>query len=214
MSAGNETADRAGTDTAPSRPPTTASPSELTVRLGRELSPFAADDNGWTDLHYAAVLSADESARSLLLSGAAVDARLAADGLPLGGALRETLSACGLDWFSGWRRTGSTPLHVAVAAGAEGVVQVLLAGGADPDATDTRLVAPLYYAARGAGMRMAIALLLAGANAGARTDRDVTPLHRAGAVERGRGRRRCCCWAGPTRTRRQPTARRRCMWRH
>lgn len=82
-----------------------------------------------------AALSADESARSLLLAGAAVDARLAADGLPLGAELRETLSACGLDWFGGSRRTWSMPLHVAVAAGADEVVQIPAAHGTHrPDA--------------------------------------------------------------------------------
>lgn len=49
MTTGNETSNRARTAAATTRQPAIASPSELTVRLGRELSPFAADDNGWTD---------------------------------------------------------------------------------------------------------------------------------------------------------------------
>ena len=179
MTTGNETADRAGTGAATARQTTVASPAGLAVRLGRELSPFEVDDDGWTDLHYAAALSARESARSLLLAGPAVDARLAPDGRPLGAQLLETLSACGLGWLGGWRRTGCTPLHVAVAAGAEPVVRVLLDGGAEPDAEDTRSATPLHYAARAAGLPVAAALLSAGANAGARAAGGITPLHTA-----------------------------------
>ena len=179
MTAGNETWDRRRSRTATPRQPGSVSPAGLAVRLGRELSPLTADGDGWTDLHFAAALSAPASARWLLLAGAAVDARLGADGRPLGAALRERPSACGLGWFAGWRRTGCTPLHVAVAAGAEGVVRVLLAGGADPDAVDTRSATPLHYAARGAGLPVVAALLSAGADAKARADGNVTPLHTA-----------------------------------
>ena len=180
MTTGNETADRAGTGAATARQPTVASPAGLAVRLGRELSPFEVDDDGWTDLHYAAALSARESARSLLLPGPAVDARLAPDGRPLGAQLLETLSACGLGWLGGWRRTGCTPLHVAVAAGAEPVVRVLLDGGADPGTPRTRgRPRRCTTAARGAGLPVAAALLSAGANAGARAAGGITPLHTA-----------------------------------
>ena len=70
MTIGNETAGRARPGAAPARRPAIASPAGLAARLGRELSPFEADDNGWTDRHYAAALSAPESARSLLAAGA------------------------------------------------------------------------------------------------------------------------------------------------
>ena len=146
MTTGNETSGRGRSDAAPARQLAIASPAELAVRLGRELSPYEVDEDGWSDLHFAAALSAVDAAQRLLLAGAAVDARLAADGRPLGARLVETLSACGLGWLGGWRRTGCTPLHVAVAAGAESVVRILLAGGADPDAVDTRSATPLHYA--------------------------------------------------------------------
>ena len=152
MTTGNETSGRGRSDAAPARQLAIASPAELAVRLGRELSPYEVDEDGWSDLHFAAALSAVDAAQRLLLAGAAVDARLAADGRPLGARLVETLSACGLGWLGGWRRTGCTPLHVAVAAGAESVVRILLAGGADPDAVDTRSATPLHYAARGASL--------------------------------------------------------------
>ena len=55
MSDGNKNAGREALPAEPQRPSIT-SPAELAVHLGRELSASAVDDNGWTDLHYAAAL--------------------------------------------------------------------------------------------------------------------------------------------------------------
>lgn len=45
-------------------------PDDLTKALGRDLSPRAADGNGWTDLHHAALFNLAEPARALLDRGA------------------------------------------------------------------------------------------------------------------------------------------------
>lgn len=138
---------------------------------------FAADENGWTDLHHAAALTAPDLARRLLAAGVAVDARLRVDGRRLSAPLRAALAACGQDRFDAWRRTGCTPLHPAVPAGTHEVVPVLLEGGADPDAVDTQSATPLHSAAHVGDSSVATALLAAGADADARTGKDVTPLH-------------------------------------
>ena len=139
--------------------------------------PVAADENGWTDLHFAAALNAPDLARRLLAAGAPVDARLHVDGHPLSAPLRAVLAACGQDRFDAWRRTGCTPLHLAVLAEARDVVPVLLEGGADPDAVDTQSATPLHFAAHVGDPVIATALLAAGADADARSDKGVTPLH-------------------------------------
>ena len=78
MSDGNRNAGREALPAGPERPSIT-SPAELAVHLGRELSASAVDDNGWTDLHYAAALDWPAVARVLLGAGARLDARLRAD---------------------------------------------------------------------------------------------------------------------------------------
>ena len=114
--------------------PPAMSPARLAARLGRGLSALAADDNGWTDLHYAAALDWPATARALLAAGARRDARLRTDREPLGARLLSVLSACGQDRFRLLRRNGATPLHIAAVADACEAVAVLLEGGADPPA--------------------------------------------------------------------------------
>ena len=77
MSDGNRNAGREALPAGPERPSITL-PAELAVHLGRELSASAVDDNGWTDLHYAAALDRPGVARVLLGGRSAVE-RAAAD---------------------------------------------------------------------------------------------------------------------------------------
>ena len=79
--------------------------------LGRELSPTVADENGWTDLHYAAALNLPELVKELLAAGASVDARLRDDGAPLSDSLKQSLEA--LELRSDFSRRGYMPLHMA-----------------------------------------------------------------------------------------------------
>ena len=181
----------AGPEPAPTRParrPSITSPVELAVHLGRELSASAVDGNGWTDLHYAAALDWLAMALALLAAGAPVDPRLRTDGEALDPRLLSTLNSCGQDQFNRFRRTGATPLHIAAAADACGVVALLLDGGADPDAADATTATPLHYAAAGHSGSAAAVLaarqrLGRGGARGARSrrrggDREgVTPLH-------------------------------------
>ena len=179
MSDGNRNAGREALPAGPERPSIT-SPAELAVHLGRELSASAVDDNGWTDLHYAAALDWPAVARVLLGAGARLDARLRADRVLLGPGLLSTLSGCGQDRFTRFLRTGATPLHIAAFAGACEVVAVLLrGGGADPDDADARTARPLHYAAAGHSGSAAAVLAAHGADVGAATAKGVTPLHAA-----------------------------------
>ena len=135
------------------------------------------DGTGWTDLDYAAALDWLAMARALLAAGAPVDPRLRTDGERLDPRLLSTLNSCGQDQFKRLLRTGATPLHIAAAADAGGVVALLLDGGAEPDAADATTATPLHYAAAGHSDSAAAVLAARGADVGAATRKGVTPLH-------------------------------------
>ena len=80
--------------------------------LKRELSPATVGDDGWTDLHFAAVMGLSDDCRALTGQGVAVDARLKDDGKSLTAGLLRTLRDLGLG-FTPWEREGDAPLHLA-----------------------------------------------------------------------------------------------------
>ena len=91
--------------------------------LGRAFSPDARDENGWTDLHYAAALNLPGLASALLDAGADPNAKLKRDGKAFSFRLKSTLSQFGLG-VENWVRVGAAPLIYAA------VVNAHLGGGA------------------------------------------------------------------------------------
>ena len=124
---------------------------KLTGMLGRWFSPDAKDENGWTDLHYAAALNLPGLASALLDAGADPEARLKADGEPFGGEVPGVLSAFGKDLYGDdlgdWARNGQSPLHFAAWFNAQLVAPHLVVGGSEVDARSTASRTPLYLAA-------------------------------------------------------------------
>ena len=108
---------------APAPPASRTVVQRLTDLLGRELSTFESDENGWTDLYYAAALNQPSLADRLLDDYAFVNGTLYIDGGPVTDGLRETLSELGGREFD-LRREGQTPLHVAAYADAADVIGV------------------------------------------------------------------------------------------
>ena len=150
--------------------------------LGRAWSPSHVDENGWTDLHYAAVLGRTDLARRLLDAGASIDARLLNDSEPFSQRLRRTLRAFGFgDTFDNWNRDAEAPLHLAVRYSASvAVVELLLNRGARVEAMANDL-RPLHYATADGlcSVDMVDLLLDRGARIDVATDDGRTPLHRA-----------------------------------
>ena len=103
---------------------------KLSDLLGRSFSAHAADENGWTDLHYAALLNLPEVVEALLSQGADVEARTADDDETFSDALIQRLRTLG-QRIESWKRIGYPPLYLAAVKNAREAAAALIAGGAD-----------------------------------------------------------------------------------
>ena len=143
--------------------------------LGRSLSPTAMDENGWTDLHWAAALNRPELAKALIDLGADVGAALGDDAKPLSDRLRRSLKELGLDLkFS---RKGYQPSHIAAFADAKEVAALLIERGADINAKGKNGWTPLHGAAWSNASKTAALLIGRGADINANRKGGQTPLH-------------------------------------
>ena len=159
----------------------TAETSEFRTLLGRKPSVDFADENGWSDLHWAAVLELPETAERLLKAGAVVDRALQGDGAHLSGELRTDLDRLSrLIGYGGdgsdWTRRRQTPLLLAAMLGAVQTAQVLIAYGADVTVRDGLGATPLHAAVGSDAMEMVEMLLARGADYTARNGAGETPL--------------------------------------
>ena len=148
--------------------------------LGRGLSPSAVDEEGWTDLHYAAASNLPEVVKALLDAGADVAAGASwpeeGEG-PRYEAIGHFLEALGfkLDFWG----TGLTPLHVAAWGNARGAALKLIAGGADVNAASKEGEPPLQWAAWANARETLVELIKGGADIHAKDNNGSTPLHYA-----------------------------------
>ena len=164
--------------------------------LRREGATRQPDENGWTLLHYAAVLDLPDLVRRLLdedglddwwrrsfglsIEEATFDvgARLEDDGEPLSARLRRALRQLGLP-LDAFTRDAETPLHLAAIANAGGAVSELLAGGAEVHATTPLDWTPLHYAAWSDAADAAEMLLAHDADVEVIAEAGWVPLHLA-----------------------------------
>ncbi|MGR3914529.1 MAG: ankyrin repeat domain-containing protein [Gammaproteobacteria bacterium] len=147
--------------------------------LGRDFSPNAKDENGWTDLHYAAAGDWAEIAQFLVDAGAVVDAQMHGDREKITNAMANTLNKItNRDW-SWWTMRAETPLHIAAKANADKTATLLLKEGADIARKNADGVTPLHWAALANADKTATLLLKNGADVDAKNADGVTPLHSA-----------------------------------
>ena len=149
--------------------------------LGRGLSAFRVDEDGWTDLHYAAVLDLPDLVDRLLREKRIINVRIKDDGSLLSDETRRVLRQLGHD-FDDWTRDGETALHVAAAANARGAAVRLMEAGGDVSAGTQFGWTPLHYAAWANADEAIEALLERGADVDARLVDGWTPLHLAAWV--------------------------------
>ena len=143
-----------------------------------ELDEFWSDDNGWTQLHWAALLDDGKAIQRLADMGAFMD--------PVDNEYNSD------NKFSdkGKRRAQllgvkeiytnvSTPLHVASRFNKSVAASVLIANGAEVNAKGNGGWTPLHYAARGNAAAVAKLLIANGAEVNAKDNGGWTPLHYA-----------------------------------
>ena len=141
---------------------------QLEKALRRKFSPDVVDENGWTDLHYAAALNLPGLASALLDAGAEPDARLKSDLERPSDSLNSMLSAFGRSLPSWWKRGGESPLHIAAKNEAELAASHLVESGSNVDMESVSGSAPLCYAAYSNSQAIAELLIGQGVDVGAR----------------------------------------------
>ena len=148
---------------------------DLRKYLRREPSPFEVDENGWTDLHYAAALDLSKLAEALVKSGANVNAQLGNDGEPPSTQLHQVLDD--LNVATNFTRQGYEPLHIAALNNALGVAVVLIENGADVGAKNEKGGTPLHYASNSNALEVAVELIENSADVHAKSEKGLIPLH-------------------------------------
>lgn len=143
--------------------------------------PNALDNDAYTPLHYAAAQSGNRRVVARLLAAGADPRVESNDGrTPLHSALRY---AADRGVVSAFLETGAdenlTPLQLAALDGDSVAVSSLLAGGADPNATDAYGWSSLHFAVPLAGPEVVSLLLAAGADPNQRTAAGGAALHLA-----------------------------------
>ena len=163
--------------------PNTASRNEETAfsnLLGRYPSTDAVDENGWTDMHWAAVMDLPDVAVRLANAGADVNAATHRDGRRFSPRLTSNLSIANADFaWDSWQRDGVTPLHVAAYTDSHNTAKALVDKGAYVDAQNSRGETPLHYAIWGKSIVISRSLLSKDAHVNIRSETGITPLHLA-----------------------------------
>ena len=147
---------------------------KLAKLLGRGFSPDARDENGWTDLHYAAALNLSGLASALLDADAAA-ATLKSDSEVFSDRLSVRLAGFGRD-TTNLKRQGQMPLHYAARWNALGVATNLVVHGAELNARTVHRWTPLHYATRWDSRSVAKLLIGRGADINAKSRKGWTPL--------------------------------------
>ena len=163
----------------------------------RALSPTAVDENGWTDLHYVALLNRPDLVEALLDTGADVSAKGSDGWTPLHLAAEKNAAEASAALIAGGAdmnakgSDGWTPLHLAVWwNNAPEAATALIAGGADMNAKNSNGRTPLHLAAEKNAPEAATALIASGADMNAKDSNGRTSLHLATGITLRKRQRR------------------------
>ena len=154
---------------------------DFVALLGREPSANRVDENGWTDLHWAAVLNMPNLAKMLIDEGIDITVRIKADNKNVSNKLIADLNRFTDSelTFENFKRRGQVPLYFAAYLNSVEVAKLLIDQGADFSVTDRDGKTPMHSAAEGNSVEMAKLLIDQGADFSV-TDRDgKTPMHSA-----------------------------------
>ncbi len=150
------------------------------VLLNRKPSINEVDENGWTDLHWAAAMDLPGIALSLVNAGGNVDETTKTDEKLFTKTLRARLNRAdtGFSW-NVWRRYGDTPLHIAALTNSPKTADVLIDDGAFVNVENTQGETPLHYAIWGKSIEISRILISNGAYVNLRNSFGTTPLQYA-----------------------------------
>ena len=148
--------------------------------LDRRPSASEVDENGWTDLHWAAAMDLPGIALSLVNAGVNVNETTKTDEQLFTRKLRTRLNKAdtGFSW-NVWRRYGDTPLHIAALTNSRKTANVLIDEGAFVNTDNTQGETPLHYAIWGKSLEISRILISNGAYVNLRNSFGTTPLHYA-----------------------------------
>ena len=165
---------------------TTAVPSQEIRKfenlLGREPSITAEDENGWTDLHWAAALNLPETVKKLVQAGMSVNMSMKADQKLFSTALRQDLTQVNSAIYIAQHiqavgRVGASPLHIAALMNSQEAAQVLIDLGARVNQTTIMNETPLFYAISGMSIEIAQNLIVHNADINLNDFDGFSPLH-------------------------------------
>ena len=147
--------------------------------LQTDLDIVAIDDNGMTHMHWAALADDGEALKRLIEIGVfSMNPKINTEG-KFGGKAKRRAQLLGLN-LEYWNRDGETPLHLAAWANSSVAASILIANGADVNATKTKYNStPLHLATWKNATETAALLLKNGADVNSKTNNGYTPLHSA-----------------------------------
>ena len=150
--------------------------------LGRAPSTTAEDENGWTDLHWAAALNLPETVKKLVQAGMSVNISMKADQKQFSNALRQNLAQVNsaeyiVQHIQEVGRVGASPLHIASLMNSKQAAQMLIDQGARVNQTTIMNETPLFYAISGNSIEIAQNLITHNADINLNDFYGFSPLH-------------------------------------
>ena len=150
--------------------------------LGRVPSTIAEDENGWTDLHWAAALNLPKTVKKLVQAGMSVNISMKADQKQFSSALRQKLAQVNsaehlAQHIQEVGRVGASPLHIAALMNSQEAAQMLIDQGARVNQTTIMNETPLFYAISGISIEIAQNLIVHNADVNLNDFVGFSPLH-------------------------------------
>ena len=154
---------------------------DFVALLGREPSADTVDENGWTDLHWAAVLNKPNLAKILIEEGIDTTVQMKADNKNVSNKLIADLNRVtdSDPPFENFKRRGQVPLYFAAYMNSVEMAKLLIEHGANVNVRDKKGRRPIHSAAGQNSLEVAKLLTEHRTDVSARDNDRITPMHHA-----------------------------------